>query len=65
MGEDANINHVHPHRFRVTRITNLIDRGMAIQNVQRLVGHNDISTTERYYRTNLSDVRYEYFKYCS
>ena len=65
MGEDANISHVHPHRFRVTRITNLIDRGMAIQNVQRLVGHNDISTTERYYRTNLSDIQYEYFKYCS
>lgn len=64
-GKKANVERIHPHRFRVTRITNLINKGMAIQNVQRLVGHSDISTTERYYRTNLADVQYEYFKYCS
>lgn len=64
LGERANVNHVHPHRFRVTRITNLIDRGMAIQNVQQLVGHSDISTTEGYYRMNTNNMRYEFNKYC-
>ena len=65
LGQKANVKNVHPHRFRVTRITNLINKGMAMQNVQRLVGHSDISTTERYFRTNLADVQHEYFKYCS
>lgn len=65
IGEKSNVLNVHPHRFRVTRITDLINKGMAIQNVQKLAGHSDIKTTERYYRTNLSDMQYEYFKYCS
>lgn len=64
IGKRANVDNVHPHRFRVTRITNLIDKGMAIQNVQKLVGHSNIKTTETYYRSNMNDVEYEYFKYC-
>ena len=64
MGDRAGVSHVHPHRFRVTRVTDLINHGMAIQNVQQFVGHENIETTERYFRHNSSNLKGEYFKYC-
>lgn len=34
MGEDCNVNHVHPHKFRRTMATTAIDKGMPIEQVQ-------------------------------
>ena len=48
LGKCANINKVHPHRFRRTMATEAINRGMPIEQVQRLLGHAKIDTTMRY-----------------
>ena len=64
LGDRSGVKGVHPHRFRVTRITDLINHGMAIQNVQKLIGHENIETTERYFRSNSANIASEYFKYC-
>ena len=44
MGEQSNVNHVHPHKFRRTMATAAIDKGMPIGQVQRLLGHEKIDT---------------------
>lgn len=62
LGEKAAIRKVHPHRFRVTRITVLVNRGMPLQDVQEIAGHSDINTTKMYYRANAERVKYEYMK---
>jgi len=62
LGAAANVSGVHPHRFRVTRITILVNRGMPLQHVQEIAGHSDINTTRMYYRSNNERVRYEYMK---
>ncbi|RKM56686.1 site-specific integrase [Butyrivibrio sp. X503] len=45
MGEQCEVNHVHPHKFRRTMATTAIDRGMPIEQVQKLLGHEKIDTT--------------------
>lgn len=62
LGRNAGVSGSHPHRFRVTRITVLVNRGMPLQDVQELAGHSDINTTRMYYRSNKDRVRYEYLK---
>lgn len=39
LGKKANINKVHPHKFRRTMATMAIDKGMPIEQVQKLLGH--------------------------
>lgn len=60
LGERSGIERLHPHRFRVSRITHLIDRGMPIQDVQILAGHTNINTTQGYYRNTISNIKYSY-----
>lgn len=43
-----NINKVHPHKFRRTLATMAIDKGMPIQQLQHLLGHQKIDTTLQY-----------------
>lgn len=62
LGKRSMVSSVHPHRFRVTRITILVNRGMALQDVQEIAGHSDINTTQMYYRGNKEHVRSEYMK---
>lgn len=50
LGVKANVSNVHPHRFRATFATRLIDMGMSIHMVQKLMGHSSIETTMLYYR---------------
>jgi integrase/recombinase XerD len=38
----------HPHVFRATYATSLLRSGMLLQDVAKLLGHQDISTTQRY-----------------
>lgn len=49
-------------RFRVSRITHLVDRGMPLQDVQELAGHTSINTTRSYYRNTLENVKHSYLK---
>ena len=56
----AGVKHAHPHRFRVTRITTLLRRGMKLEEVQLIAGHEDISTTAMYNRSDMSLVESEF-----
>ena len=49
MGKRLNIPKVHPHKFRRTLATMAIDKGMPIEQLQRLLGHQRIDTTLQYY----------------
>ena len=62
VGKRAGIERLHPHRFRVSRITHLVDRGMPLQDVQELAGHTSINTTRGYYRNTLDNVKHSYLK---
>jgi site-specific recombinase XerD len=63
MGEDCNVNHVHPHKFRRTMATTAIDKGMPIEQVQHLLGHEKIDTTLHYAMVKQSNVKMAHKKY--
>lgn len=63
IGERANVPNVHPHRFRRTLATNLIDRGMRIQEVAEILGHANIDTTMGYIHINQKNAENAYRKY--
>ena len=57
MGEQCDIHHVHLHKFRRTMATTAIDKGMPIEQVQRLLGHEKIDTTLHYAMVKQSNVK--------
>ena len=57
------VPNVHPHRFRRTLATNLITRGMVIQEVAAVLGHDKLDTTMKYVYLDKSTVRNSYRKY--
>lgn len=59
----AGVNNTHPHRFRRTLATNLIDHGMPIQEVAAVLGHDKIDTTMGYVYIDRENVRNSYNKY--
>ena len=63
LGRDANIKKVHPHKFRRTMATNAIDKGMPIEQVQKLLGHVQIDTTMQYAMVNQSNVKIAHRKF--
>ena len=63
LGEKANIKKVHPHKFRRTMATNAIDKGMPIEQVQRLLGHVQIDTTMQYAMVNQNNVKISHRKF--
>ena len=63
LGDKCNIPKVHPHKFRRTMATNAIDKGMPIEQVQRLLGHVQIDTTMQYAMVNQSNVKIAHRKY--
>ena len=63
VSEKANVENVHPHRFRRTLATNLIDRGMPIQEVAAVLGHDKIDTTTDYIYIEKENVKSAYRKY--
>lgn len=65
LGHEANIKKVHPHKFRRTMATNAIDKGMPIEQVQKLLGHVQIDTTMQYAMVNQSNVKIAHRKYIS
>ena len=63
LGRGANIKKVHPHKFRRTMATNAIDKGMPIEQVQRLLGHVQIDTTMQYAMVNQTNVKIAHRKF--
>lgn len=59
----ANVNDVHPHRFRRTFATGLAKRGMKVEEIRDLLGHSDLNTTMRYVYMDDSNVKSSYSKY--
>ena len=63
MGRKLGINKVHPHKFRRTLATMAIDKGMPIEQLQRLLGHQRIDTTLQYAMVKQSNVKLAHRKY--
>lgn len=63
IGKRADLNKVHPHKFRRTLATRAIDKGMPIEQVQRLLGHVKIDTTMHYAMVNQANVKNSHRKY--
>lgn len=63
LGRELGINKVHPHKFRRTMATRAIDKGMSIEQVQKLLGHSQIDTTMRYAIVNQTNVKVAHRKF--
>ena len=63
LGRKLDIDKVHPHKFRRTLATRAIDKGMPIEQVQKLLGHAKIDTTMQYAMVNQSNVKNSHRKY--
>lgn len=63
IGNRLNISKVHPHKFRRTLATMAIDKGMPIEQLQRLLGHQRIDTTLQYAMVKQSNVKIAHKKY--
>ena len=63
LGLETEINKVHPHKFRRTLATMAIDKGMPIEQVQKLLGHVKIETTMHYAMVNQNNVKISHRKY--
>ena len=65
IGHELNIHKVHPHKFRRTLATMAIDKGMPIEQLQHLLGHQKIDTTLQYAMVKQSNVKIAHKKYIS
>ena len=63
LGKRLNIPKVHPHKFRRTLATTAIDKGMPIEQVQQLLGHQKIDTTMHYAMVKQQNVKLSHRKY--
>ncbi|MEA4909166.1 MAG: site-specific tyrosine recombinase/integron integrase [Anaerolineaceae bacterium] len=63
IGKRADMQKVHPHKFRRTLATRAIDKGMPIEQVQRLLGHVKIDTTMHYAMVNQANVKNSHRKF--
>ena len=63
LGKRLDITKVHPHKFRRTLATMAIDKGMPIEQLQHLLGHQRIDTTMHYAMVKQSNVKLAHKKY--
>ena len=63
LGKRLNLQKVHPHKFRRTLATSAIDKGMPIEQVQQLLGHQKIDTTMHYAMVKQQNVKLAHRKY--
>ena len=63
LGKQLNIPKVHPHKFRRTLATMAIDKGMPIEQVQKMLGHVKIDTTLHYAMVNQTNVKIAHRKF--
>lgn len=63
VGKDAKVEKVHPHRFRRTLATRLIRKGMAIDQVSKVLGHESLGITQRYIESDRDMLRLTHKKH--
>jgi len=63
IGAAAGIEHLHPHRLRHTCATRLLNAGMDIIQIQKLLGHEDLNTTLIYARVQDATVEADYHRF--
>lgn len=63
LGKGCGVSRVHPHKFRRTLATHAIDKGMPVEQVQKLLGHARIDTTMHYAMVNQNNVKASHRKY--
>jgi len=63
LGRCINIQRIHPHKFRRTMATRAIDKGMPIEQVQKILGHSQIDTTMQYAMVNQNNVKSSHQRY--
>ena len=63
IGKKLNLHKVHPHKFRRTMATMAIDKGMPIEQLQRLLGHQRIDTTLMYAMVKQNNIKNAHRKY--
>ena len=57
LGRELNLERIHPHKFRRSMATRAIDKGMPIEQVQKILGHSQIDTTMQYAMVNQNNVK--------
>ena len=62
LGRSLDLWRIHPHKFRRTRATRAIDKGMPIEQVQKILGHSQIDTTMQYAIVNQNNVKISHQK---
>lgn len=65
LGRELNLERIHPHKFRRSMATRAIDKGMPIEQVQKILGHSQIDTTMQYAMLNQNNVKSAHQKYMS
>lgn len=63
LGRLLNLEKIHPHKFRRTMATRAIDKGMPIEQVQKILGHSQIDTTMQYAIVNQNNVKASHRRY--
>ena len=63
LGRRLNLSKIHPHKFRRTMATRAIDKGMPIEQVQKILGHSQIDTTMQYAIVNQNNVKSSHQRY--
>lgn len=65
LGRKLELERIHPHKFRRSMATRAIDKGMPIEQVQKILGHSQIDTTMQYAMVNQTNVKTSHQKYMS
>lgn len=63
LGRKLDLDKIHPHKFRRTMAARAIDKGMPIEQVQKILGHSQIDTTMQYAMVNQNNVKTSHQKY--
>lgn len=63
LGRRLQLERIHPHKFRRSMATRAIDKGMPIEQVQKILGHSQIDTTMQYAMVNQNNVKTSHQKY--
>lgn len=63
LGRKLSLTRIHPHKFRRTMATRAIDKGMPIEQVQKILGHSQIDTTMQYAIVNQNNVKTSHQKF--